>query len=106
MENSKLKLLYTYESREKAEKALSLLLGEKRLASERDATETVYNLFGIASWNNFYRLNLFQLKELKEVLEQKKTGYSYDAEKHKQIVDSLNYISACYGLKVPSHWHY
>jgi hypothetical protein len=41
-----MKLLNTYDDRDEAEKAESLITGEKRLASERDGTEVIYNLFG------------------------------------------------------------
>lgn len=39
-----MKLLNTYENRDEAEEAAEKLAGEKRLASERDATVTIYNL--------------------------------------------------------------
>jgi hypothetical protein len=39
-----MKLLNTYDDRDEAEKAESLITGEKRLASERDGTEVIYNL--------------------------------------------------------------
>ncbi|MCI2282366.1 hypothetical protein L3081_01845 [Colwellia sp. MSW7] len=42
-------LLNTYEDRDEAEKAEILISGDKRLASERDGTELIYNLFGQAS---------------------------------------------------------
>ena len=45
-----MKLLNTYDDRDDAEDAAEKLTGEKRLASERDATVVIYNLFGIASW--------------------------------------------------------
>ena len=41
-----MKLLNTYDDKETAEIFFERIEGEKRLASERDATETVYNLFG------------------------------------------------------------
>lgn len=39
-----MKLLNTYEDKDEAEDALTKISGEKRLASERDSTETIYNL--------------------------------------------------------------
>lgn len=45
-----MKLLNTYDDRDEAEAAAEKLSGEKRLASERDATVVIYNLFGIPSW--------------------------------------------------------
>lgn len=53
-----MKLLNTYDDRDEAEAAAEKLSGEKRLASERDATVVIYNLFGIPSWGNFHRLGM------------------------------------------------
>ena len=47
-----MKLLNTYEDREEAEAAERKITGEKRLASERDSTEVIYNLFGEPTWGN------------------------------------------------------
>lgn len=44
-----MKQLNTYENRDEAEKAISLITDEKRLASERDGTEVIYNLLGEAT---------------------------------------------------------
>jgi hypothetical protein len=55
------KLLNTYDDRDDAEQ---LLKGKKRLASERDSTIVIYNLFGQPSWGNFHRLKTFNLGEL------------------------------------------
>lgn len=60
-----MKLLNTYEDKDEAEDALAKLSGEKRLASERDSTIVIYNLFGTPSWvdwppespDNQYHLN-------------------------------------------------
>ncbi|EPJ9447635.1 hypothetical protein ACKAWO_22430, partial [Escherichia coli] len=43
-----MELLNTYDDKETAEIFFERIEGEKRLASERDATETVYNLFGVS----------------------------------------------------------
>ncbi|EJW0594430.1 hypothetical protein N8J91_004031, partial [Escherichia coli] len=51
-----MELLNTYDDKETAEIFFEKIDGEKRLASERDATETVYNLFGQPTWKNFYLL--------------------------------------------------
>ena len=51
-----MKLLNTYEDKDEAEEALTKISGEKRLASERDSTVVIYNLFGTPSWGNFYKL--------------------------------------------------
>jgi len=64
-----MKLLNTYEDRDEAEKAEMLVIGEKRLASERDGTEVIYNLFGQPSWKIFHNLKMFNLPLLKVILE-------------------------------------
>lgn len=51
-----MKLLNTYDDRDEGEAAAEKLSGEKRLASERDATVVIYNLFGIPSWVIFIAL--------------------------------------------------
>ena len=49
-----MQLLHTYDDREEAEAAAAQkIIGNKRLASERDSTKIIYNLFGEASWGNF-----------------------------------------------------
>jgi hypothetical protein len=45
-----MKLLATYEDKDEAEIALTKISGEKRLASERDSTVVIYNLFGEPTW--------------------------------------------------------
>ena len=40
-----MKLLNTYDDRDEAEAAAERITGEKRLASERDSTVVIYNLF-------------------------------------------------------------
>lgn len=50
-----MKLLNTYDDKDEAEEAAEKLQGQKRLASERDATEVIYNLFGMPTWGNFHR---------------------------------------------------
>lgn len=64
-----MKLLNTYDDRDDAEEAAEKLTGDKRLASERDATVVIYNLFGIPSWGNFHRLGMYNQGELKTLLE-------------------------------------
>ena len=64
-------LLNTYEDRDEAEEAENLISGDKRLTSERDGTELIFNLFGQPSWNNFYKLKMFNLPLLKKLIELK-----------------------------------
>lgn len=51
-----MQLLQVFENIDEAERSASLIVGEKKLASERDGTETIYNLFGVASWEIFISL--------------------------------------------------
>lgn len=99
-----MKLLNTYEDRQEAEAAFQKITGEKRLASERDATETIYNLFGQPTWDNFYKLEMFNLSQLKEIVEKKQAGQPYDQAKHKEILTMLQYAANSFELKIPNHW--
>lgn len=100
----KMKLLNTYEDRDEAEEALKKIGGEKRLASERDSTVVIYNLFGQPTWGNFYKLDMFNLAELQTILELKKAGESFDQNRYDQIIATLNYVSRTFDLKIPEHW--
>lgn len=99
-----MKLLNTYDTREEGEAAEQKLVGERRLASERDGTETIYNLFGIPSWSNFYRLGMYDLDQLQQIVEQKKNNQPYDQAKHQEILKLLNVVAKNYELKIPEHW--
>ena len=99
-----MKLLNSYEDRDEAEAAERLISGQKRLASERDGTETVYNLFGTPSWTNFYNLNMFNLVKLKDILGKRKIGEEYDETMYREIKVTLNYVSKTFELKIPEHW--
>lgn len=99
-----MRLLNTYEDREEAEKAVSLIVGEKRLASERDGTETIYNLFGVASWGNFYKLGMFNLDELQQLVQLKNNDESFDQERHKEVISMLKYAAKTFDLNIPKHW--
>jgi hypothetical protein len=99
-----MKLLNSYEDRDEAEKAETLIIGEKRLASERDGTEVIYNLFGIPSWNNFFKLGMFNLPLLQSIIEQRKSNQPYDQAKHKEILSMLKYAANSFELTIPDHW--
>jgi hypothetical protein len=99
-----MKLLNTYEDREEAEKAEMLVTGEKRLASERDGTEVIYNLYGQPSWKNFHKLKMFNLPLLQQILEQRKAGQTYDQSKHQEIILMLKYVTKNFELEIPLHW--
>ena len=99
-----MKLLATYEDKDEAEIALTKISGEKRLASERDSTVVIYNLFGDPSWGNFYKLDMFRLKELQAIVELRRNGAAFDEDLHKEIIMTLKYVANNYGISIPSHW--
>ena len=99
-----MKLLNTYEEREEAEAAEQKITGEKRLASERDSTVVIYNLFGQPTWGNFYRLDMFKLQELQQILAQRQNGLPFDENKYREIITTLKYVANNFGIVVPDHW--
>lgn len=99
-----MKLLNTYDDRDDAEDAAEKLTGDKRLASERDATVVIYNLFGIPSWGNFHRLKMHNLAELKVLLDRRPTWLPPDTARHAEILDSLKRVAKNYALDIPKHW--
>lgn len=99
-----MKLLNTYEDKDEAEAALSKIDGKKRLASERDSTVIIYNLFGQPTWGNFYKLEMFSLTELRSMLELRKTGQSIDQKRYEEIITTLRYVSRTFDLSIPEHW--
>lgn len=99
-----MKLLNTYENRDEAELALTKISGEKRLASERDGTEVIYNLFGQPTWGNFHRLGMYNLADLETLLKRRSSWQSTDTERHQKIISTLNIVAKNYLIKVPPHW--
>ena len=99
-----MKLLNTYEDKDEAEDALAKLSGEKRLASERDSTIVIYNLFGTPSWGNFYKLGMFILPELQGMLELRKAAQPIDIAKHNEYIKTLGYVARTFDLSIPKHW--
>ena len=97
-------LLNTYEDQQDAEAAEKLLTGTKRLASDRDDNEVIYRLFGEPTWGNFFKLDMYDLQELKTRVEAKKKGEPYDPERHRSILSSLNFPANAYALTIPQHW--
>ena len=73
-----MELLNTYEDKDEAEAAEKRITGKKRLASDRDDNEIIYRLFGEPTWGNFYQLEMYELRELKELVDLKKAGQPYD----------------------------
>ncbi|KAB8041140.1 hypothetical protein GCM43_19010 [Janthinobacterium aquaticum] len=96
--------LYTFETKKEAEKGLAKLSGPKRLASDRDSNEVIYNLFGVLSWRNLYALGLYDLTELKSVLAQRDSGGAYNKIRHLEIIAALENTSRVLGLTIPEHW--
>ncbi|EJL6758223.1 hypothetical protein Q9L41_10800 [Vibrio cholerae] len=99
-----MKLLNTYDTKDEGEAALAKIDEPKRLASERDSTEVIYNLFGTPSWGNFYKLGMFDLDTLKTIVEQKRSGQPYDEKKHREIITMLQYVAKSFEIEIPSHW--
>jgi len=98
------KLLNTYDTKDEGEEALEKIVGEKRLASERDATVVIYNLFGEPTWTNFYKLGMFDLPELQTILDARKRGEAFDADRHQTILSTLQYAARSFELDIPAHW--
>lgn len=99
-----MKLLNTYDDKDDAEAAAERLQGEKRLASERDATEVIYNLFGVPTWGNFHRLGMYNLHELGRLLELRSSWTESDKTKHQEIIAALQVVAKNYAIDIPSHW--
>lgn len=101
---ARMKLLNTYDNKDEAEDAFNKINGEKRLASERDSTVVIYNLFGQPSWNNFYKLEMFNLPELQKLLSHRDAGEAIDQARHQEIITLLNYAAKTFELNIPKHW--
>lgn len=99
-----MKLLNTYDDRDEAEEAAEKLTGDKRLASERDATVVIYNLFGIPRWGNFHRLGMYNLAELKSLLEHRASWQPADQALHAEIISTLKTVAKNYEIEMPGHW--
>jgi hypothetical protein len=99
-----MKLLNTYDDRDEAEAAAEKITGEKRLASERDSTVVIYNLFGTPSWGNFHRLGMYNLAELKALLDRRATWQPSDAARHAEILGTLHIVAKNFHTQIPAHW--
>ncbi|MFJ4055665.1 hypothetical protein ACIPZC_19730 [Pseudomonas sp. NPDC089743] len=99
-----MKLLNTYDERDSAEEAKGKLSGNNRLASERDATAVIYNLFGVPSWGNFHRLGMYQLDELRTLLARRDTWQAADNARHYAIITTLRTVAKNYEIEIPPHW--
>lgn len=85
-----MKLLNTYDDKDDAEAAAAQLQGEKRLASERDATVVIYNLFGLPTWGNFHRLGMYNLAELGALLARRDQWGAYEQARYQVIFDDIS----------------
>jgi hypothetical protein len=99
-----MELLKIYEDQQDAEAAEKLLTGPKRLASDRDDNEVIYRLFGEPTWSNFFKLNMYDLPELKKLVEARKVGDPYDPDRHQAILCGLSFPASTYKLSIPEHW--
>lgn len=99
-----MKILNTYDDKDEAEDAVLKIVGEKRLASERDGTVVIYNLFGSPSWGNLHRLGMYDLVELKELLIRRSKWTHADQERHSEIIKILRIASKNYENDIPNHW--
>lgn len=99
-----MKLLNTYDDRDEAEAAADKLTGEKRLASERDSTIVIYNLFGMPSWGNLHRLGMYNLVELKNLLDRRATWQPVDQSRHTEILATIRIVAKNFQIEIPSHW--
>jgi hypothetical protein len=99
-----MKLLATFDDKDDADDAAIKLLGEKRLASERDGTVVIYNLFGEPNWGNFLRLGQYNLGELKSLLSRREEWDNNDIKRHGEIVSFLYSVAKIHGIVIPPHW--
>lgn len=99
-----MKLLNTYDDKDEGESAAAKLQGEKRLASERDSTVVIYNLFGQPTWGNFHRLGMYNLIELGPLLARRDKWGAQDQARHQEILNTLQAVAKNYGIAIPDHW--
>ena len=99
-----MQLLTSFDNQDEGEAAEKKITGKKRLASERDSNVVVWNLFGDATWANFYNLGMYDLVELKCIIDAKKVDKEYDRERHHTIVSNLTFVESTYGISIPNHW--
>nr|BCU00022.1 hypothetical protein [uncultured bacterium] len=97
-------LLNTYDSKDEADEAVALLKGRTRIASERDDTTIIYNLFAEATWANLHKLKMYSLLELKNLLINRDIWTDKDTKRHQEILQGLERVSKKYSIDLPSHW--
>ncbi len=47
---------------------------------------------------------MYDLPELKKLVEAKKAGEPYDPGRHQAILDGLSFPARTYQLSIPEHW--
>ncbi|RYZ86528.1 MAG: hypothetical protein EOP04_13705 [Proteobacteria bacterium] len=97
-------LLNTYDTKDDADDAAVTLKGSLRVASERDDTTTIYNLFGEATWANLYSLKMYNLVKLKDLLGRRSQWTDSELEEHGHILQGVETVAKKYQLTIPSHW--
>lgn len=97
-------LLNTYDAKDDADEAAAALKGPLRIASERDDTTTIYNLFGEPTWANLYSLQMYDLVKLKSLLGRRSQWTESERAQHDQIIQGLERVTKKYQLTIPSHW--
>ena len=99
-----MKILNIYDEKDDAEEALFKITGDKKVVSDREDNKVIYKLFGDATWSNFYQLDMFNLIELKKLLDLRKTNKNYDQDRHQEIIIMLKYSANSFDIEIPSHW--
>lgn len=99
-----MKILNTYDDRDDAEEALLKITGDKKVVSDREDNKVIYKLFAQATWSNFYQMDMFNLKELKKIVEAKKSNQAYNEGRHREILQMLKYSAQSFDLDIPEHW--
>jgi len=97
-------LLNTYDTKDDADDAAAALKGPIRVASERDDTSTIYNVFGEATWANLYSLKMYDLVNLKNMLARRSLWAESDLLQHGHILEGLERVAKKYQLTIPTHW--
>ena len=47
---------------------------------------------------------MFNLPQLKEIVDKKQAGQPYDETKHKEILNMLRYAANSFEIEIPNHW--
>lgn len=99
-----MKLLNTYEDADEAKAYEQRIMGARRLASERDDNQVIYNLFGQPTWSNFFRLDMYHLIDLQSLLATRQGWTELERRQHATIIQSLHAVAKNYDLPIPQHW--